>query len=241
MKAHLRDHRSPDECAIRVMRMFDWPRDGLGRNVVVSRQTGAAGLWFNVTWPGSVGAATALAPGRFAGGLNQAPRAKHRLGRIGSWALSRWQVWRNGRVPPAQLLRRVFDTSATFEDAVRMLTETPISQPAIFTLASAEPARGVVIERLEATTKVHPAPVCVTNRWLAHGLIGRARSVHGRDPFDMMRGRMAASAGGIAWLATPMRGSATRLAVTANAATGEVTVQGFEGGAPVTSVLRLVA
>ena len=33
----------------------------------------------------------------------------------------------------------------------------------------------------------------------------------------------------------------TRLAVTANAATGELTVQGFEAGAPATSVLRLVA
>jgi hypothetical protein len=224
-----------------MTRLFDWPLDRLGRNLVVSRQTGAAGLWFNVTWPGAVGAATALAPGRFAGALNQAPRARHPLGRIGGWARARWHVWRNGRVSPAQLLRRVFDSSATFEEAVRLLTETPISQPAIFTLAGAEPARGVVIERQETMAQVHRAPVCITNRWLAHGLIGRARSVHGRDRLDMMRGRMAASADGIAWLATPMLGSATRLAVTANAATGELTVQGFEGGAPVTSVLRLVA
>jgi hypothetical protein len=208
---------------------------------VVSRQTGAAGVWFNVTWPGFVGAATALAPGRFVGALNQAPRAPHGLARIGSWALGSWQGWRNGRVPPAQLLRRVFDTSATFEDAVRVLTETPISQPAIFTLAGAEPARGVVIERLETAAQVHRAPVCVTNRWLASGLIGRVRSVHGRDQLDMMRGRMAASADGIAWLATPMLGDATRLAVTANAATGQLTVQGFEDGAPTISVLRLVA
>jgi hypothetical protein len=145
-------------------------------------------------------------------------------------------------MPPALLLRRVFDECADFEDAVRVLSETPLSLPAIYSLAGAERRRGVVIERLETSAHVHQAPICVTNHWLTAGLTGRPRSVHSRDRLDMMRGRMtAAAADGIAWLAAPILNDTTRLAVTANAATGELTVQGFEGGAPATSVLRLVA
>ena len=233
---------APDGRGMRMMRTLDWPLDGLGRNVVVSRQAGPAGLWFNVTWPGFVGATTALAPGRFAAALNQAPMATHGLGRIGDWALNRWRVWRSDGIPPALLLRRVFDDCADFEAAVRQLSETKLSLPAIFSLAGTERRRGVVIERLETAAHVHQAPICVTNHWLTAGLTGRSRSVHSRDRLDMMRGRMtAAAADGIAWLAAPILNDTTRLAVTANAATGELTVQGFEGGAPATSVLRLVA
>jgi len=232
---------APDGQGMRMIRTLDWPLDRLGRNVVVSRQSGGAGVWFNVTWPGFVGATTALAPGRFAGALNQAPSARHGVALVGDWAARRWNRWRNGRVPPGLLLHQVFDECTSFEEAVRVLTETPISLPAIYTLAGAAPSRGVVIERQETTAQVHQAPVCVTNHWLTEGLTGRPRSVHSRDRLDILRGRMAASADGIAWLAAPILDDATRLVVTANAATGQLTVQEYEDGAPVTSVLRLVA
>ncbi|MBI3516831.1 MAG: hypothetical protein HY060_22600 [Proteobacteria bacterium] len=232
---------APDGRGVRMMRTLDWPLDGLGKNVVVSRQTGAAGPWFNVTWPGFVGVTTALAPGRFSGALNQAPMTTRGLGLIGDWVVNRWRVWRDGGLPPTLLLRRAFDECASFDDAVRLLTETPIGLPAIFTLAGADRTSGVVIERLEGAAHVHRAPVCVTNHWLTPTLGGRPRSRHSHDRLDMMRSRMAAAAEGLAWLEVPILNETTRLAVTANAATGELTVQGFEAGAPATSVLRLVA
>ncbi len=213
---------APDGRGVRMMRTLDWPLDGLGKNVVVSRQTGAAGPWFNVTWPGFIGVTTALAPGRFSGALNQAPMTTRGLGLIGDWVVNRWRVWRDGGLPPTLLLRRAFDDCANFDDAVRLLSETPIGLPAIFTLAGR-------------------APVCVTNHWLTPTLGGRPRSRHSHDRLDMMRSRMAAAAEGLAWLEMPILNDTTRLAVTANAATGELTVQGFEAGAPATSVLRLVA
>jgi len=71
---------APDGRGLRMMRTLDWPLDGLGKHVVVSRQTGGAGMWFNVTWPGFVGVTTALAPGRFAAALNQAPMTRRGLG-----------------------------------------------------------------------------------------------------------------------------------------------------------------
>jgi hypothetical protein len=232
---------APDGRGMEMKRTLDWPLDGLGTHVVVSRQTSGAGMWFNVTWPGFVGVTTALAPGRFAAALNQAPMTKRGLGLLGDWAVNRWRVWRHGRTPPALLLRRAFDECAGFDDAVRLLTETPVSLPAIYTLAGASPDRGVVIERLETEAWVHPAPVCVTNHWLSPHLNGRPRSRDSHDRLAAMRGRLIAVAGGLTWLQAPIVNDATRLAVTANAVTGELTVQGFEAGAPATSILRLVA
>jgi hypothetical protein len=234
---------APDGRGAVMMRTLDWPLDGLGRHVVVSRQTGDAGMWFNVTWPGFVGVTTALAPGRFAAALNQAPMTKRGLGLIGDWVVNRWRIWRHGRTPPALLLRRAFDECTSFDDALQLLTETPVSLPAIFTLAGTTPANGVVIERLESAAWVHPAPVCVTNHWLTPALQsqGRPRSRDSQDRLAAMRGRLLAVAPGLTWLQAPILNSTTRLAVTANVATGELTVQGFEAGAPATSVLRLVA
>lgn len=232
---------APDGEGLIMNRTLDWPLEGLGRQVVVSRLSGPAGPWFNVTWPGFVGVTTALAPGRFAGALNQAPMAMHRAGRIGNWLINRWNIWRNGRMPPTLLLRQAFDHCASFDEAVRLLSDTPICLPAIFTLAGLDGSQGVVIERLETKAFLHPAPVCITNHWLTEGLVGRPRSHHSIDRLDMMRARMAAAAAGFAWLEAPILNQATRLAVTANAATGELTVQGFENGEPATSTLRLVA
>jgi hypothetical protein len=231
----------PTDDGVPMMRTLDRPLDGLGRQLVVSRRAGPAGPWFEVTWPGLAGATTALAPGRFSGALIHAPRPAPRLRLTGGLRLERWRLWRSARAHPAPLLRRAFDECASFDDAMDLLSDTPLSGPAIYTLAGADGASGVVIERWETVTRTHPAPVCVAN----HGADGergpRARGRRGQGPLDLTHGRMVAAADGMAWLAAPLLEQATRLAVTANAATGELTVQGFENGAPTTSVLRLVA
>ena len=62
-----------DEGGPWLARTLDWPFPGLGRHVVMARMEGPAGDFFNVTWPGYVGALTAMAPGRFSAAINQAP------------------------------------------------------------------------------------------------------------------------------------------------------------------------
>src|SRR6478672_4270758 len=57
----------------RLRRTLDWPFPGLGRLVEVARSRGPAGDYLNVTWPGFVGVLTAVARGRFAASINQAP------------------------------------------------------------------------------------------------------------------------------------------------------------------------
>ena len=56
-----------------LLRTLDWPFNGLGRHIAVAHMRGAGGDFFSVTWPGYVGALTAMAPGRFAACVNQAP------------------------------------------------------------------------------------------------------------------------------------------------------------------------
>src|SRR5262245_61940322 len=56
-----------------LRRTLDWPFPGLGRRVEVTLQDGGVGVYANVTWPGAVGVLTAVAPGRFAAAINQAP------------------------------------------------------------------------------------------------------------------------------------------------------------------------
>jgi hypothetical protein len=56
-----------------LARTLDWPFPGLGRFVEVAHMQGPAGEFYNVTWAGYVGALTAMAPGRFAACINQAP------------------------------------------------------------------------------------------------------------------------------------------------------------------------
>ena len=53
--------------------------------VEVARQRGVAGDFLSVTWPGFAGLLTAVAPGRFAASINQAPmRRRTRV---------RWLLW----------------------------------------------------------------------------------------------------------------------------------------------------
>jgi len=56
-----------------LRRTLDWPFLGLGRAAIVAHRAGPAGTFFDVTWPGAVGTLTAIAPGRFAAAINQAP------------------------------------------------------------------------------------------------------------------------------------------------------------------------
>lgn len=71
----------------RLLRVLDWPFPGLGAHTVVAHQRGPAGDFHNVTWPGTSGVFSALAQGRFAVALNQAPphaqACKRRLSRLG--------------------------------------------------------------------------------------------------------------------------------------------------------------
>lgn len=225
----------------RLIRVLDWPFDGLGANLVAARIAGPAGEWINLTWPGFVGCIQGLAPGRFAAAFNQAPMRRISPVMVLDWTLERARVWRDGGLPPAHLMRRIFENCANYAAAKAALIETPIATPAIFLLSGPERGEGCVIERLETRSFVHEQPAVATNHWMSPGLSGRERGEDSQARQAMMAGRQADAGEDLAWLEAPLLNETTRLVMIAEPATGRLTVQGFESHGPATRILRLDA
>ncbi|MEL6374519.1 MAG: hypothetical protein AAFR04_11185 [Pseudomonadota bacterium] len=249
---------SPDGASARLVRVLDWRTRGLGRHVVAADVDGPGGRYLTLTWPGYTGVLQAMAPGRFAAALNQAPM-RQPIGLLPlDWAVNRARVWGMPHPTSAHLLRQVMEQAATFEDAQDMLTRTPVAAPAIYVLAGLTPDALVTIERLETGHRVYEGHVCAANHWrtavpaderaaaaveaLAEGAEARvtgedreARAWQGRA-----RGKVSATRASrmgavdatwddaFAWLAPPILNPTTRLAMVADAAQGRVIARGYE-------------
>ena len=238
----------------RIRRTLDWPFPGLGRHVHVARQAGPAGDYWNVTWPGAVGVLTALAPGRFAAALNQAPlrrRTRPDWLRPLDYGRNAWTTWREVRhMPASHLLRHVFETATDVETARRMLAEVPVARPVLFTLAGTAADRICLIERTETEARIHDGPVTVANDWQAADPFWEPRGCV-RDLRTDNRERCAAlaasdAADGFSWVLPPVLNAFTHLAVEMEPASGRLEVQGFEPDAagesvPATRPLAVVA
>jgi hypothetical protein len=229
-----------------LARVLDWPFPHLGENVVVAHQRGDAGAFFNVTWPGISGMFQGIAPGRFAACINQAPMQRHRLTYAGDWAKNRRQMFRSGGLPPAHLLRHVFETEGDFEIARERLARTPIALPAIFILAGVADDEGCVIERTGHGAVVRPLVhdrVFAANHFEAASHATRA-GWRPRPIDSIGRAQCArqltpdAFEDGFAWFRPPIANAHSRLVFAACARTGAFDTFGVHGPKPVTEVLR---
>lgn len=225
----------------RLLRTLDWPLDGLGRNIVVAHMQGPAGAYENVTWPGFTGVATAMAPGRFAAALNQPPMRRWTSSCWLDWVVNRARVWRRRALPPVHLLRQVFDSCKTYDEAKARLVETPLAMPAFFTVVGTAAEQGCVIERTEDAAFVRDAPAVAANHWVAAPLGGRHRGVDSAGRHKQMEARHgdAGASGPFDWVTAPILIPTTRLAVVANPRTGRLAVRGWEADGPATQVLEL--
>ena len=229
------------EACGRLVRTLDWRFDGLGAEIVAARFEAPAGPWINLTWPGFVGCVQAMAPGRFAACFNQAPFAA-RSGLFPlDWLAERTTVWRSAALPPAHLLRQVFESCPDYEAARASLIETPVAAPAIFSLSGRRPDQGCVIERLTDRAFVHEAPIAVTNHWLTSGLRGYSRGIESGRRQTLMTAGLADAGPDFAWLQPPILNETTRLAMVADAAAGRLWAVGYEAQRPVTRPLVLDA
>jgi hypothetical protein len=227
------------DCAPTLRRTLDWPYLGLGRAVVVAHRAGPAGEFLDVTWPGAIGTLTAVAPGRFAASLNQAPlyrRTRADLLRPLDYAanLARTLARERG-MPPLHLLRQVFESAGSFSEALAMLRTAEIARPALFTLIGAAPDEVAVIERREREATVHAGAGSVANDWrephpsweprrcalMDHRLDSAARK---RRIEEAAEGRSSP----FGWVVPPVRNWNTRVAVEMNAGEGWLNVLGFE-------------
>ncbi len=223
----------------RLLRTLDWPLSGLGRNVVVVRQQGDAGVYHNVTWPGFAGIATAMAPGRFSAAINQPPMRRHSVSCWLDWAINRAAVWRRRALPPVHLLRRVFDTCHDYAEAKAKLSETPLAMPAFFSLSGTTPGEGCVIEREEDRAYLRESPASVAKHSIAADVPGRYRGVYSPGRWRLMEALRDDADEDFAWVEPPILNPTTRLSVNANAASGALRVQGWEEDGAATTVFNL--
>jgi hypothetical protein len=230
-----------------LIRTLDWPFHGLGRHAEVARLRGAAGEFLSVTWPGYVGALTALAPSRFAACVNQAPMRRRTLNR---WlraydlAANEIAVWRSDDLmPPDQLLRQIFELCADFGAARCMLETTPVARPVIYVLTGCVAGERCVIERTETgfTTREHETSAA--NDWVPRqpgweGRIGTRRFFvssfteagdYSRDRRESLEGwTKSCAAANFDWVHEPVLNPYTRLAVAMCPARGVLRVAGYE-------------
>lgn len=234
----------PTDDSVRLSRTLDWPFPGLGEGLICVRQQGPAGEFVNLTWPSLSGVFTAMAPGRFAASLNQAPMRLHGLGLPLDWLANRFKAHASRALPPAHLLRRVFEQAGEYEQAKRMLTETPVCVPVIYCLSGVRPDQGCVIERLETEAEVRELGpdgkgVSVSNHFQSR-FNGLGRGFAPRAWRSDLRAEAASRMCGLdtdfdlAWNRPPLANPITRLAMTADARIGRMSAVGMDGERPVT-------
>lgn len=217
-----------------LRRSLDWPFRGLGRCVEIAWQTGPAGPFYNVTWPGAVGVLSAMAPGRFAAVINQAPMRRRRDGLFHfplDFALNlRETLAQENGWPPDHLLRLAFETCGSFAEAVDLLSREPLARPVLFTLTGTAPHEMAVIERTEHEARVLRGPTIVANDWQQPQPGWRARMGHENNEARKASLRaVAPSAPAFAWAVPPVLNHTTRLVVEMSAqGAGELLARGYE-------------
>jgi len=232
----------PDGAGMRLIRVLDWGLKGTGRYGAIARHESDAGAFYNATWPGYAGVITAMAPGRFAAAINQAPRLAPVGVRWMDETVARWRMLRAPTALPAShLLRRVFEEARDYDAALAMLmsAESVVAMPAFFTLAGAKIGEAAVIEAFGAERRLHRASnegglvVGVANDWLSADLTGypRAHAVRRgvfETPADNNRQRRsqvcdlnrAGCFDGAGDVPVPVLNAHTAMIATANAAEG---------------------
>ncbi len=230
-----------------LARTLDWPFRGLGHHTELAHMRGQCGDFVSVTWPGYVGVLTAMAPGRFAAALNQAPMrrsTRHRWFRPYDYAANALRASAAAdRLPPDQLLRRAFEECGDYVAARRMLEETPVARPVIYTLVGCAANERCVIERTETGFVSREDDTCAANDWVPNrpgweGRIGMRRFLVSSfaDAAGYSRARRetlkewdgSVSAIGFDWVRTPVLNPYTRLAVAMVPAVGMLRAVGYD-------------
>jgi len=232
-----------------LLRVLDWPFPGLGTHTTALHLRGPAGEYLNLSWPGLAGSFQGLAPGRFAAAINQAPMRRHGWGLAGDWLINRRRMFREDGLPPAHLLRQVFEQASDYEEAKRRLRDTPLCLPVIFLLSGTRPGEGCIIERLERDAHVRELAdepsLAVTNHFhserlnaSAKGWLSRALDSHARCRIMQTWGDGLLESDFHA-LPYPILSQLTRLTARMNAATGALNAQAWEAEGPVSDTRHL--
>lgn len=230
-----------------LARVMDWPFPELGENLVVAHQRGKAGEFYNVTWPGLAAVFNGVAPGRFAAAINQAPMRRGKTNVVIDWARELLHLKKKTGLPPGHLLRQVFENASTYDEAKKLLMETPVAAPVIYTLAGTKAGEACVIERLEdraIVREMRDDRVCTANHFeSSFNGVGDGWLPRGVDSYGRMEAAKKMTAADIdedfKWFKPPLANERSRVALVANAAKGTLSVVGLAGERIVTNIFKV--
>jgi hypothetical protein len=120
------------------VRNMDWPLDTLGAGTRLFRFRRGAREFVSVGVPAHVGVLSGMLPGRYSVTINWAPPVAFPSFNFG----------------PAFLLRDTLEACDSYDLAVRVLTETPLSTSVFFTVCGTERDQACVIERTQRQAAV---------------------------------------------------------------------------------------
>lgn len=223
-----------------MYRSMDWPPDGMGNKVILARHETEQGAYWNIAYPGYVGVVQGVAPGRFAVAINQAPIPYKGLSRFGDRSLDMVRMWQSDDVQPTILLRQVFEQCANYKQAVDMLASKPLCISAIFSVTGIDKNEQCIIERQRTDAVVHEGTGCIGNHWLPGKWRGREQNATSYERVVRMNDNLSLDKRDFKWLVPPVLNDETRLAFEANAKTGHLVVQGWEGVEPATQKHDLI-
>ncbi len=222
-----------------LRRTLDWPFDEIGRNMVLVRQEGPKGPNLYPTWPGYLGTISGMAPGRFAIMINQAPLPKKTGVLPFDWIAARIATRATTALPPAHLVRSVFETCADFGEAVEKLTNTPIALPVIFTIAGTRAGETLTIERGRTEARIDREMAVAANHWRLFDDPARPRGKESPARAEQMAASWGRDEELFGWLTPPVLNKDTRLALECDMAAGTMHVVGCESVGIVTDITTI--
>ncbi len=200
-----------------MRRVLDWALP-IGEFVHTANYDTPHGSYTDINWAGNAGVINAVAPGRFAIAINQAPVDARSGIMLLDWLLQRYHTWRSTALPPSHLLRKVFEEAPDYDTAHAMLCDTPLCIPAIFTICGPHPGAAAVIERRERAAYVMTGThVATANHWQNPAWRGHARTIRSRRRLKLAQQQLQNPHGATDWLCQPIINKHTALAFTADA------------------------
>lgn len=132
------------------IRNLDWPIGGMGPATRVFEFRKAGSHFYVVGFPMFIGALSGMRPGAYSATINWAPAVQ-----LPTFDHS-----------PIFLLREVFETCETYDEAVKRLKSARLSTSVFFTVCGVQPGQGCVIERTPDRSWIRPyvdQPIVQTN------------------------------------------------------------------------------
>jgi hypothetical protein len=151
------------------------------------------------------------------------------------YALNGVMALRGKGLPPEHLLRQVFETCVTFDEAQHLLENAAVARPVLFLLVGCLPGERVIVERNGEGARSYRDDTVLANDWQETRPGWRPRCCGEGTPVENNRRRELAlsawtgrDAPDAAWVSRPVLNGCTRLSVEMSPASGRVVVAGWE-------------